>query len=88
MAEFDSLTSENRDLARRINQEARQNPDSPYAGKCVGIANGKVVAVADTWREVADRLREVEQDPKKCCCVEASADYEALHEIWSVVSCR
>ena len=33
----------NRELAERINREARKDPTSPYAGKYVGIANGEVV---------------------------------------------
>jgi hypothetical protein len=33
---------------------------------------------------VSQRLRRVEPDPHKCCCIEASADYDAVHEIWSV----
>jgi hypothetical protein len=41
----------NWELADRINAEAKRDPHSPYAGKFVGIANGRVVAVADTWRE-------------------------------------
>ena len=36
----------NRELANRINAEARSNPQSPYANKFVGIANGKVVVIA------------------------------------------
>ena len=73
----------NGDVARRINQEARTNPNSPYAGKFVGIANGQVIVVAESWREVSLRLRQVEPDPAKCLCIEASADYESVHEIWS-----
>ena len=75
----------NRELARRINEEARRNPQSPYANKFVGIANGKVVVVADTWREVADCLRQVEPDPARCRCIEASADYDRVEEIWRAV---
>jgi hypothetical protein len=75
---------ENNELARQINAEARSNPASPFAGKYVGIANGQVVVVADSWREVASRLREVEPDPAKCQCIEASADYDAVHEIWGL----
>jgi hypothetical protein len=80
-----SVASANERLARQINQEARQNPNSPYAGKLVGIANGKVVVVADSWREVAQRLRQVEPDPAKCYCLEASADYDRVEEVWGVV---
>lgn len=76
-----SVLSLNKKLARKINREARANPKSPYAHKFVGIANGKVVVVADSWREVDLRLREVEPDPAKCYGVEASADYERVEEI-------
>ena len=84
MVQHNSITSANERLARQINQEARQDPNSPYAGKLVGIANGKIVVVADTWQEVVDRLRQVEPDPTKCRCIEASADYDRVEEIWVV----
>lgn len=82
MGANDSITSANAELARRINQEARRDPTSPYAGKLVGIANGHVVVVANTWPEVASRLRDAEPDPKKCYCIDASADYDQLEQIW------
>ena len=85
MIENNSMASINEQLARQINQEARQDPTSPYASKKVGIANGQVVVVAATWREVAERLRQVEPDPAKCYCLEASADYEQVEEIWRLV---
>jgi hypothetical protein len=75
---------ENSELARQINAEAHGNPASRYAGKYVGIANGRVVVVAESWREAASRLREVEPDPSKCQCIEAGADYDAVHEIWGL----
>ena len=80
-----SIASVNEQLARQINREARNDPNSPYAGKLVGIANGQVIAVAETWREVAERLRQVEPDPAKCYGVEASADYDRVDEIWSAM---
>jgi len=73
---------ENRQLAERINVEARSNPASQYAGKFVGLANGQVVVIADSWRDVSRRLREIEPDPQKCFCLEASANYDAVHEVW------
>jgi hypothetical protein len=85
MIQDNSIASANERLARQINQEARKDPQSPYAGKLVGIANGQVVVVADTWREVADRLRQVEPDPARCRCIEASADYDRVEVIWRVV---
>ncbi len=84
MVQNNPILTANERLARQINQEARRDPQSPYAGKLVGIANGQVVVVADSWREVAERLRQVEPDPAKCYCVDASADYERVEEIWRV----
>jgi hypothetical protein len=85
MIQDNTIASHNEQLARQINQQARQDPKSPYAGRLVGIANGQVVVVADTWREVADRLRQVEPDPARCRCIEASADYDRVEVIWRVV---
>jgi hypothetical protein len=84
VSDFTSLPALNRELAEQVNAEAKRDPHSPYAGKFVGIANGQVVAVADSWGEVSRRLRQVESDPNKCCCIEASADYDAVYEIWSI----
>ena len=84
MGQNNSIASANENLARQINQEARHDPESPYAGKLVGIANGQVVVVADSWREVAERRRPVEPDPTKCYCIDASADYDRVEEIWRV----
>jgi len=72
----------NRQLAHQINQEARSNPQSQYAHKFVGIANGQVVAIADDLDEMTRRLRQAEADPGKCFWVEASRDYDEVHEIW------
>ena len=72
MGQNESIASANAKLARQINQEARRDPASPYAGKLVGIVNGQVVVVAETWREVVEHLRQVEPDSKKCFCVEAA----------------
>jgi hypothetical protein len=82
MVPSDPVVSANERLARQINQEARRDPQSPYVGKLVGIANGQVVVVADSWREVAERLRQVEPDPARCYCLDASADYDCVEEIW------
>ena len=76
-----SIRAANQRLARKINREARADPRSPYARRFVGIANGKVVVVADSWSELAVRLREIEPDPSKCYGVEASADYDQAIEI-------
>ena len=85
MSENTSIQATNEQLARQINREARENPNSPYAHKYVGIANGKVTIVADTWREVDLRLNEVEPDPTKCYAVDASADYDRIEVIWGSI---
>ncbi len=85
MVQTHSMASANEQLARQINRQARQDPQSPYAGKLVGIAHGQVVVVADSWAEVVQRLRQVEPDPTQCHCIEASGDYERVEEIWRVV---
>ena len=74
----------NEELARKINEEARRNPQSPYANKFVGIANGQVVVAADVLDEMDRQLRQIEPDPTKCFGVEASRDYTGVHEIWSL----
>jgi hypothetical protein len=72
----------NRDLARIINEEARGDPHSPYAGKFVGIADGHVVAVADDLDELVRLLRQIEADPTRTFCLEAGLDYDDVQEIW------
>ena len=79
-----SLQDRHRELADQINREARSNPQSQYANKFVGIANGQVVVVGDDWDAVARRLREIEPDPKKCSGLEASRDYDEVIEIWGL----
>lgn len=86
MPNHETVRERNQELADRINQEARQNPDSPYGGKFVGIVDGQVRVVAETLRETMARLRQVESDPARCCCIEASYDYDQIHDIWAAVS--
>lgn len=78
------ITELNQNLADRINQEARSNPESPYAGKFVGIVNGQVVAVADSLREAVRLVRQAESDPDRACVIEASRDYSVVEEIWEI----
>ena len=79
------IEKQNRELADQINEEARGNPASPYAGKYVGIANGKVVAVADSLRETLRLLRQAEPDPKRTFFVEASRDYSVPEYIGEIL---
>jgi hypothetical protein len=74
----------NRDLAHKLTEEAKQDPQSPYTGKKVGIANGRIVVVSEDWDDVGEQLRQAEPDPAKRCCVDIGGDYSGVHEIWSV----
>jgi len=85
MSAVRSIQEINRVLAQQINAEARSNPQSPYANKFVGIANGKVVVVTDDLNELGRRLRQVEPDPTKTFGIEASRDYEEVQEIWRLI---
>ena len=69
-------------LGRRINRDARSHPNSPYAGKVVGILRGEVVIITDTLDEVAQALERLEPDPQRRYFIEADADYDTLHTIW------
>jgi hypothetical protein len=85
MSSAAAIQDVNRELARRINEEARKDPGSPYANKFVGIANGKVVATADDLDEMIRRLEQAEPDRAKCFWLEASRDYDEVHGIWGPV---
>ena len=82
MTDYAAIREQNRQVAERINKEARSNPNSPYANKFVGLVNGQVVVIADNLDELGRRLDEIEPDPLKCFGVEASADYDRIEEIW------
>jgi hypothetical protein len=82
MAETNPIRKLNEELARKINEDALREPNSPYAHKFVGIANGQVVVVADDLDEMARRLQQIEPDPSKCFGVEASRDYSKVSYIW------
>jgi hypothetical protein len=81
-----SLTASelNRDLARKINEEVRDNPQSPFTGKFVGLMGGQVVAVADDLDELVKNLRRAEADPRQSLCFEAGLDYGQVQEIWGL----
>jgi hypothetical protein len=79
-----TISELNRELARKINEEARDDPQSPFAGKFVGIFKGQVVAVADDLDELVQRLRQVEADPLQTLCLEVGLDYGQIQEIWGL----
>jgi hypothetical protein len=74
----------NCELARRINDEARRNPQSPYANKYVGIAGGQVVVVSDDFDDMIAKLRQAEPDARKCLGLDANEDLDQVHEIWGL----
>lgn len=71
----------NEELARRINHEARANPQSPYAGKFIGIANGQVVVVADSLSVLGRQMDELPYEPGETYCVEASRDCDKVYTL-------
>jgi hypoxanthine-guanine phosphoribosyltransferase len=73
----------NRELAERINEEARSNPQSPYTGKYVGIVNGQVVFVTDDFKALYYRLREIEPDQRRAFWVDAGHDPNEIEYVWS-----
>ena len=77
-----SILQLNRELAEQMNEDALRNPQSPNAGKFVGIANAKVIVIADNWRAVSNALRQAEPDPSMTFCIQLGRDYTEVHEIW------
>lgn len=82
MASLEEVQQTNRELADRINAEALANPQSEYAGKYVGIANGKIVVVTEDIEELDDALAAADPDPRRVFWVEASHDYDQIEYIW------
>lgn len=81
MENVNVVQQRNRELARRINDEARMDSQSAYAGKFVGLANGQVAVVADSLEDVAQRLEQLEPDPQRTFYIEAGLDYDAVQSI-------
>ena len=74
----------NKALAEQLYEEGQRNPQAPHSGKKVGIANGKVVVIADGWSEVARALEQAEPDASKTFCIDLAQDYKTVQEIWEV----
>jgi Tfp pilus assembly protein PilP len=88
MGDLTYILQSNRELAEKITAEARNDPKSPYVGKIVGLANGRVVAITDNWKEVARLVQASEADPNNTYCFEPTADYPEVEEIWRMAECR
>jgi hypothetical protein len=74
----------NRELADKLAEDGRRDPNAAYPGKFVGIANGQVVVVANDWDELDRQLRQLEPDPSKTFGVEVGRDYNVVEEIWTL----
>lgn len=81
MATPKTIQELNRELADKLAEEGRNNPQSPYAGKFVGIANGQVAVVAEDFESMVDGLRQVEPDPTKTFGVEVGRDFDVVEVI-------
>lgn len=75
-----SIRAINERLARKIRREGK-DPKSPYANRFVGIANGKVVVIADSLTEMHRQLLKIERDPFKRYGVDVAADYSRVEEV-------
>ena len=70
-------------MGDEIIREARENADSPYRGKCVGLLRGEVAIVADTVDEVAAALRAREPDRERGVFFEVDVDYGSVSNIYA-----
>lgn len=86
MSDINELQDRNEQLARKIHDEAQKNPQSPYAYKYVGIADGQHVVAADDLEELDRLLQEIEPDPEKrfCAWIDPDTHFGAENEIWGL----
>ncbi len=64
------------EFGMRLNRETRANPNSPYSGKYVVIANSEIVTVGDSLDEITDNLEALGLNPREAFYVQASANYD------------
>jgi hypothetical protein len=76
MSDRFDIIERNRELARRINDELLRDPNHPYTGKWIGIANGQVVVVNERREEVEKRLDEIEPDSFRTLSMEGVGETE------------
>jgi len=85
MSKSNAVQQLNRELGDKLIKEAKQNPQSPYLGKFVGIVTGQIVVIADNLDEVMQYLERAESDASKTFCLEIGPDYGKVYEIWGVL---
>ena len=76
-----SIRAINERLARKVRREGQADPKSPYANRFVGLANGKVVVIADTLSDASRQLRQIELDSSRRFIVDVAADYDRVYEV-------
>jgi hypothetical protein len=85
---FASQTEEekkNYALAQQIDQEVKDNPQSLYAGKCIGLLDGKVVTVNDTIVDVCKALERIAPDPRRGMIHEVGVGDDVMIDyIWEI----
>lgn len=79
-----SMHAINQQIADEINAEASRDPNSPYAGKFIGIAHGKMVVVADNLDEAIRQFEKQGVEPSHRFIIETGIDYSIPVEIWNV----
>lgn len=79
-----TVQDRNRDLAKTINEEAMRDPNSQYAGKFLGIIDGRVEVVADSLNELGTALRNMAADREATLCMQAGVDHSKAQFIWDV----
>jgi mRNA-degrading endonuclease RelE of RelBE toxin-antitoxin system len=72
-------------LARQIDQDVKDNPQSPYAGKWVGLLGGKVATVNDTIEDVCKALERIAPEPHRGMIHEVGTyDDVTIDYIWEI----
>jgi hypothetical protein len=71
------------EIARQISAEAR-DPQSPYHGKFVGLANGNVVTTGASLKEVVAKLKQIEPNRLNTFSFHVNWDENKVVEIWEV----
>jgi hypothetical protein len=78
----DELYTTHLTIARRINDEVRNDPNSSHAGKIIGLVEGKIAVVGDSWDDVANHLDQLATDPLRTFIFEAGEDTDTVQHIW------
>ncbi len=81
MTETKTIAEINREVGEWVLGDAKRNRPA-YAGRFVGIANGKVVIATNDLNELARKLDEAAPEPSATYSVILDYDYNKAFEIW------